>query len=115
MSTLPLNNASHTVDGLLIQKIEPIGLVVSASEHNYMADKWAASRIACADELGNMLHRFDTVVDTLQTVLIISGLSASLAVSRCAEMKSKANPSRELLKKLNEAIDNDKTVPNDTN
>ena len=115
MSSPILNNASHTVDGLVIQTIEPLGLVVSASEHNYMADKWAASRVLCADELGNMLYRFDLIVDTLESVLILSGLPKVVAASRCSEMKTKAASSRALLKKLNEAIDNDKTKLNGTN
>ena len=106
------SEATHTVDGLLIQRIEPLGLVVSASEHNYMADKWAAQRLAAANELGNMLHRFDTIVDTLRVLLKLDGtLPDSLINDRCAKMLATAEPSRILLRTLNKEIDSCTSQP----
>jgi len=100
------SEATHTVDGLLIQRIEPLGLVVSASEHNYMADKWAAERKACAHELGNMLYRFDTVISCLRQVLALDkDLPPDVVNNRCDRMLVAADSSRDLLRQLNKQID----------
>ena len=56
-----------TPDGLLVTKQEPVGLVVSAAEHNYRASEWAAEKAKLLKQINDYKTEYQALLADIRS------------------------------------------------